>query len=76
MYANKEPSRVGDIVKHAVKGEGKVVRVISHGVVSGGGEDVLVEWFSVYEQIPGVNARPAPSQMAARSLTLIRRGVE
>jgi hypothetical protein len=74
MYANKEPARVGDIVKHTVKGEGKVVRVISHGVVSGGGEDVLVEWISVYEQIPGANANPAPSQMAARSVTLVRRG--
>jgi hypothetical protein len=72
MYVNGEPAKVGDIVQGS-GGDGEVLQVIPNGVVSGGVEDALVQWFAVYEVSPGYKSRKAPVQVATQSLTFVRR---
>lgn len=74
MYASGEEAIQGDIVRSIGGGdEGEVVNVVPKGAVSGGVEDVVVQWSTIYEISPGYNSRKAPVQVPSQSLVLARR---
>jgi hypothetical protein len=72
MYASEEEAVEGDVVRGS-GGEGEVLEVIRDGV--GGQENVLLQWFTIYERTPGYSARKAPVQVPTQTLTLVRRKI-
>ena len=72
MYANGLEPKPGDVVRGS-GGEGKILGVISSGVV--GQDDVLLEWTTARERVPGYSALKAPVHGSSQALTLMRRAI-